>query len=393
MGQDESQYVGTTILDDKDIPSLVKYMKSDACKNVIVMLGAGIPDFRSPETGLYANLARLNLPYPEAVFEINFFRSNPRPFYTLAKELMPGKFRPTLTHSFVRLLAAHSLLKKCFTQNIDTLERRAGVPPELIVEAHGSFANQHCIECRSSYDGDKLRKEIHLGVVATCEECEGLVKPDIVFFGEQLPAEFHRSIPTLRQADLLIVMGTSLTVHPFASLATMVPDSCPRVLVNLDLVGNFGTRPDDVCLLGKTDEVVRELVRELGWEAELDALWQDTAHSVVDMSAPQTKEKVPTPAKPGEKEEVAVAKEEVTAATEEDQSEADEVRPSEDDVLEAEVAKLTAEVEKILNVSEAFPEPGDLTPRKDDPDEGHEVEGKAQASKDTETSQSNQGKL
>ena len=106
--------------------------------------------------------------------------------YTLAKELMPGKFRPTLTHSFVRLLAAHGLLRKCFTQNIDNLERRAGVPPHLIIEAHGSFASQHCIDCKSDYDGDKLREHIVNETVATCKKCKGLVKPDIVFFGEQV---------------------------------------------------------------------------------------------------------------------------------------------------------------------------------------------------------------
>lgn len=99
---------------------------------------------------------------------------------------MPGKFRPTVTHSFVKLLAAHNLLRKCFTQNIDTLERRAGVPHHLIIEAHGSFATQHCIECESAYDGDKLREEILAGTIATCDECDGLVKPDIVFFGEQV---------------------------------------------------------------------------------------------------------------------------------------------------------------------------------------------------------------
>ncbi|KAG6823915.1 NAD-dependent protein deacetylase sirtuin-2, partial [Arthromyces matolae] len=91
-----------------------------------VSTSAGIPDFRSPNTGLYSNLARLNLPHPEAVFEINFFRRNPVPFYTLAAELYPGSFRPTPTHSFIKLLESHNLLHMCFTQNIDTLERRAG---------------------------------------------------------------------------------------------------------------------------------------------------------------------------------------------------------------------------------------------------------------------------
>ena len=105
-----------------------------------ISTSAGIPDFRSPETGLYANLERLNLPHPEAVFELSFFRENPLPFYTLAQELYPGKYRPTITHSFINLLHEKGLLLKLFTQNIDCLEREAGVPGDLIIEAHGSFA-------------------------------------------------------------------------------------------------------------------------------------------------------------------------------------------------------------------------------------------------------------
>lgn len=105
-----------------------------------ISTSAGIPDFRSPDTGLYANLARLNLPYPEAVFDIAFFRNNPEPFYALAQELYPGKFRPTITHSFTHLLHQKGLLLKLFTQNIDCLEREAGVPGDKIIEAHGSFA-------------------------------------------------------------------------------------------------------------------------------------------------------------------------------------------------------------------------------------------------------------
>ena len=123
--------------------------------------------------------------------------------YMLAKELYPGKFRPTLTHSFVQLLSSKSLLHTCFTQNIDTLERRAGVPANKIIEAHGSFASQRCIECRKPYDDEKMKKAVLKGDIPRCENvhCKGtgktkrnlngeeekergLVKPDIVFFGE-----------------------------------------------------------------------------------------------------------------------------------------------------------------------------------------------------------------
>lgn len=242
-----------------------------------ISTSAGIPDFRSPETGLYANLARLDLPYAEAVFDISYFRSNPLPFYTLAQELYPGRFRPTLAHAFLRLLHDKGLLLKLFTQNIDCLEREAGVPDERIVEAHGSFARQRCIECRRPYPDDKMRAAVAGGDVPHCGHCLGLVKPDIVFFGEQLPAEFFASRHLPAQADLCIVMGTSLTVQPFASLPQFVPDGVPRVLINLERVGAIGSRPDDVLLLGDCDEGVRKLAEACGWLEELEEAWRRTA--------------------------------------------------------------------------------------------------------------------
>lgn len=81
----------------------------------------------------------------------------------------------------------------------------------------------------------------------------------------------------LEEADLLIIMGTSLTVHPFAALADLASrDKCPRVLINLDQVGDLGHRPDDVLLLGKCDQMVWDLCKELGWEDRLRELWAET---------------------------------------------------------------------------------------------------------------------
>jgi len=66
------------------------------------------------------------------------------------------------------------------------LERRAGVPEEKIIEAHGSFASQRCIDCHAPYDDDKMKNHIKLGQIAICEKCDGFIKPDIVFFGENV---------------------------------------------------------------------------------------------------------------------------------------------------------------------------------------------------------------
>ncbi len=106
--------------------------------------------------------------------------------YTLAKELYPGKFRPTLTHSLIKLLSDKGLLGLCLTQNIDTLERRAGIPADKIIEAHGSFATQRCIECKRPFGDAEMRKIVAEERIPKCKACQGLVKPDIVFFGESV---------------------------------------------------------------------------------------------------------------------------------------------------------------------------------------------------------------
>lgn len=330
----------------KDIRNLADYIKSEKCKNVVLMFGAGvstsagIPDFRSPKTGLYSNLARLNLPHPEAVFEINFFRRNPIPFYTLAAELYPGNFRPTPTHSFAKLLASHGLLHMCFTQNIDTLERRAGVPADKIIEAHGSFAKQRCIDCKIPYPDDEMR-EIVLSDrpdgqavrIPRCKspKCGGLVKPDIVFFGEALPSDFIKNIPLIKQADLLIIIGTSLMVQPFASLAGMPdPRKCRRALINLERVYDLGRRPGDTVLLGECDAIVRELCEALGWGEELDREWADMGLE-------------------GKREE---AKEKLKKVVEDEQKEKEE----REEELEKEVDKITESIEKRLGLEEKPPE-------------------------------------
>ena len=149
------------------------------------------------------------------------------------------------------------------------------MPDDKIVEAHGSFAHNHCIECKSSFPDDLMRQAVSKRNVPHCltPQCNGLVKPDIVFFGEQLPEEFHRSRSLPSSADLCIVMGTSLTVQPFASLPDFCSEGVPRVLINLERVGGLGSRPDDVLLLGDCDAGVRKLAAALGWEKDLEALW------------------------------------------------------------------------------------------------------------------------
>lgn len=195
----------------------------------------------------------------------------------LAKELYPGNFHHTVSHAFMALLAKKKLLHMLFTQNIDCLERAAGVPSELIIEAHGSFASQRCIDCKIPLPDAEMRRCVESASPAICvrDGCGGLVKPDIVFFGEQLPDTFFNNVTVPQEADLVIVVGTSLSVHPFASLPSMARDGVPRLLFNMERVGDFGTRADDVLCLGECDDGIRKLVDELGWREELEKTWVD----------------------------------------------------------------------------------------------------------------------
>ncbi|RIA98697.1 DHS-like NAD/FAD-binding domain-containing protein [Glomus cerebriforme] len=238
------------ILDPPTIESVAQLIKTEKAKRIVVMAGAGIstaagiPDFRTPGTGLYDNLQKYNLPYPEAIFDISYFKENPEPFFSLARELYPGKFLPTLTHYFLTLLHRKKVLHRCFTQNIDTLERLAGLPDDMIVEAHGSFAKSECLNCFKLADAEWMKDKVDNGGIPMCDSCEvGIVKPCITFFGESLPDNFFRKLKDFKTCDLLIVIGTSLQVQPFASLIDYVGEKTPRLLINLEEVGVVSKMP------------------------------------------------------------------------------------------------------------------------------------------------------
>lgn len=284
------------VLDEPSVQGIVRYVHSGKCKNIIAMIGAGIstaagiPDFRSPSSGIYSKLGKFNLPSPEAIFEIGYFRRNPAPFYALARQLFPEELKPTLSHYFLRLLHEKGLLLRLYTQNIDALERVAGIPEEKLVEAHGTFHSSHCIACNHAYSLHWLREHIASEPVPLCEECKTPVKPDIVFFGERLPDRFFDlSEEDFAQCDLLLIIGTSLQVQPFAGLVDKVHNSIPRLLINLEKCGQgnlvskllgFGCGLDfdseanyrDVALLGTCDSGCQEMADRLGWKEDLAQL-------------------------------------------------------------------------------------------------------------------------
>jgi len=267
--------------DDFEIEDIEALLKEGKVKNIVMVVGAGIstsagiPDFRTPGTGLYSNLAKYNLPYPEAVFDIKYFKKKPQAFYTLSKELLPGFYAPTITHHFIARLGKLGLLKRIYTQNIDGLERLAGLDEERLVEAHGSFASSKCTRCKKAYPNTEVHPKLRAGTPMECQICKGdkkddvaYVKPDIVFFGEGLPERFHDLYhKDLKECDLVIVMGTSLYVYPVAGIPDDVHRSCPRILINRELVGSFRTdkrRTADAFYCGNADDGSLRLAKALG---------------------------------------------------------------------------------------------------------------------------------
>lgn len=195
------------------------------------------------------------------------------------------------------------------------------MPDDKIIEAHGSFAHQRCIECQTDYPTHMMKEAIQNREVPYClmPRCRGLVKPDIVFFGEKLPDTFHQNMALPGAADLCFIMGTSLSVQPFASLPGFCPEGVPRVLINLERVGSLGCRADDVLLLGDCDSGVRMLAAALGWTEELEALWAEI--NKTDL-APISKSPKPTG------------------------------QSFKDEYLDYQIAELTREVEQALKLSE-----------------------------------------
>uniref|UniRef100_A0ACB8FT37 NAD-dependent protein deacetylase sirtuin-2 n=1 Tax=Sphaerodactylus townsendi TaxID=933632 RepID=A0ACB8FT37_9SAUR len=296
------------VLDELTLDGVSRFLLSEKCKKGVCMLQASQISVPTGHGSLYTNLATVQPTcLPQAIFEISYsFKQHPEPFFALARELYPGQFKPTVCHYFIRLLKEKGLLLRCYTQNIDTLERVAGLDQEDLVEAHGTFFTSHCVSssCQKSYSLDWMKEKIFSSLIPKCEKCQSVVKPDIVFFGESLPSRFFSLTQSdFRNVDLLIIMGTSLQVQPFASLVSRVPTNTPRLLINKEKTGEseplmalmgFGCGMDfdsekayrDVAWLGDCDEGCLALAELLGWKDELEKLVREE-HAAIDAKSSQ----------------------------------------------------------------------------------------------------------
>lgn len=278
--------------------------------NIILITGAGIstslgiPDFRSKGTGLYSKLEHLGLSDPQEVFDIGVFRQDPTIFYSVAKDILPSTDRYTPTHKFIAMLHEKGKLLTNYSQNIDNLEVKAGVPKDKLIQCHGSFGTATCVQCGYKCPGEGIFPEIKADKIPRCPRCvqtlrttggapkrkrsagtekkrrrwsadssdeseydipsAGVMKPDITFFGEALPDEFSRRLTEhdRDKVDLVIVIGTSLKVTPVSEIVSWLPAHIPQIYVSRQAVNHINF---DIDLLGDCDVVVSELCRRLHW--------------------------------------------------------------------------------------------------------------------------------
>ena len=282
-------------------------------KNIMVITGAGIstslgiPDFRSSQ-GFYSMIQHLGLSDPQEVFDLDLFLNDPNIFYSIAHMILPPNQIYSPLHSFIKLLQDKNKLLRNYTQNIDNLESYAGIHKENLIQCHGSFATASCITCGYKVDGEIIFPEIKNKEIPYCPKCNevkqsilkkekntkskskkkkknknkpyddddeeeeegetyfhesfGVMKPDITFFGEQLPENFKIAInQDINKVDLVLVIGTSLKVAPVADIVGKIPEHIPQILLNKDPINHCQF---DVSLLGYCDDVASYIANELG---------------------------------------------------------------------------------------------------------------------------------
>lgn len=231
--------------------------------NLVAMTGAGIstpsgiPDFRSPNSGLWDQVN------PLAVASIHAFRQSPEKFYEwiypLTRQFLEAE--PNPAHYALTNLEQQGKLKAIITQNIDDLHRRAG--SQTVYELHGHVREVVCTRCyRVQEAAQVFDKFVNDRQVPRCS-CGGVLKPNTILFGEQLPVqEFVAAQLALKQADLLFVVGSSLEVAPASDLPQLALEN-EASLVIINLQSTYLDSKADVVIRGNVAEVLPRIVERV----------------------------------------------------------------------------------------------------------------------------------
>ncbi len=225
--------IRTDIQTDQTLFTAAELIKKSS--HAVVLTGAGIstpsgiPDFRSPGTGLWTHYS------PMEVASLSAFRHDPEKFYQwlhpLARQMLAAK--PNPAHYALEKLQTHGLISTIITQNIDGLLSRAGV--RNVLEIHGTINSLTCVSCFRQVLADQIIPGfIRTSAVPHCPTCGGILKPDVILYEEQLPYQtWHKAEQACRLSDLMLVAGTSLEVMPGASLPVMALEhGAALVIVN-----------------------------------------------------------------------------------------------------------------------------------------------------------------
>lgn len=244
----------------KSISEVIDLLKSST--KIVVIIGAGAsvgPDFRSPG-GLYDTIGKAGvLEDPYQVFDLDYFQRDPSIFWRFAHLIYPAvEPEHSLTHYFLAELEKRGKLLRVYSQNVDALE--IGIPDEKLRCVHGSWRTNSCMNCGESYGIEDLRASVDKQEVPVCTKCGGQIKPGIVFFGQRTNIEDEDIESDSEQADLLLVIGTSMRVAPVSHLPEFMW-RVPAILINRESV----TCSFNAELLGDCDDVCRVLEAELGW--------------------------------------------------------------------------------------------------------------------------------
>ena len=263
---------------------LISDFSSGKYKKIIFMVGAGIstsagiPDFRS-DNGLFKQLQeKYNLSGPEEFFYLTTFKKNPMFFYEFTKLFDLSQTKPTIAHKFMNFFTKKKYVKYIFTQNIDGLELKAKIPNEKLVFAHGNFLEGHCANCHEDIDIEKINEGINKGEVYYCPKCKGPCKPKIVFYGENLPKRFFESLQDIKDIDLVIIMGTSLKVFPFAGIPEFVEKNKGIIVFNMEKVGTYKYNEigkEDYFIEGKIDENILKFLEDVKLYDEFENFIKD----------------------------------------------------------------------------------------------------------------------
>ena len=218
---------------------------------------SGIPDFRSPDAGLWARLDRLPDVEQSRVMTIHSFKENPAGFYQRFSPLLATilSAEPNPAHHALARLEADGYVRAIVTQNGDMLHQQAG--SQQVIEIHGTLARAICLSCYRWDEGlPHWQQLLADGTVPHCRQCGGLLKPDVILTGEQLPALLVLKARRLLQAcDVILAVGTSFSVRP---VVDWVERACAQGK-KLAIVNLTPTSLDSVAEVVIRDDVVEVL--------------------------------------------------------------------------------------------------------------------------------------